>query len=91
MSPASLGVSGRHDSTSKSLSTWPDEQKLVMHGQTLLELQAKMETLERAYKQKVSVHAFTEVHTYTCAHLMVEHTHAHTHTHAPDFSFRGLS
>ena len=84
MSPASLGVSRRHDSTSKSLSTWQDEQKLVMHDQTLLELQAKMDTLERAYKQKVSVHACTEVHTYTCAHLMVEfartHTHARTHT-----------
>lgn len=45
------GSSG--DSILKSGISLQDEQKLVLHGQSLLELQAKLENMEKIFKQKV--------------------------------------
>ena len=81
MSPTSQALSaGRQDSTSKSLSTWQDEQKLVVHGQTLLELQAKLETMERSFKQKVGRGERLRDLTLTHRHPKTAHTYTHIQT-----------
>lgn len=87
MPPASLGVSGRQDSASKSLITWEDRQKLVVHSQTLMELQAKMETMERNFKQKVSVpHMPAHMPTHMCMN-MCTHTQICTLTCVHTYTF----
>ena len=47
--PSSFSVSD----SSKGSNSW-QEQKLVIHGQTIADLQAKLGTLERAHRHKVS-------------------------------------
>ncbi|XP_076471576.1 TNF receptor-associated factor 6-like isoform X2 [Babylonia areolata] len=45
---------GRQEWSGPSISTLQDEQKLVVHDQKLLELQVKMDNLERNYRQKMN-------------------------------------
>ncbi|KAL8618901.1 hypothetical protein ACOMHN_020320 [Nucella lapillus] len=47
------GVGGWHSGSVVSSSSVQDEQKLVVHDQKLLELQLKMDNLERNYRQKL--------------------------------------
>lgn len=48
-----MGRSGGGESLCKSSISLQDEQKLVLQGQSLLELQAKVENMEKVFKQKV--------------------------------------